>query len=320
MPSLGLRILSNAKAKHPEIILNIDFLRLLIRVLTQIGDIEQIRWIVKLALREIEKENCVDGSITAVHDESLVKGEDYASGKRNRSQRMAQSETKLRFHWTLLEDWMKAELSLNKYDIRELIALKDKRNKIRLQLEEIDHAKEAAFPHGSRDELRQLARKELFDSAWEVMEGYEVSPFVHLPKSDRELKERCVGRTSIDTICLIGKTSTQLENRSMGSDFHMSLSGLPVLLRDFLAQLPPFSGAQPDYDGFVRHMKTVILPPRPQPGPSDGDVIVTGGKRPRDELLSSSNIEDGDDDEFSAQIESKDFDLFRLRRREQLQI
>ena len=41
-----------------------------------------------------------------------------------------------------------------------------------------------------------------------------------------------------------------------------------VVVRDFLLKLPsyaPGTYVKPDIDGFLRHMKTVILPPRPVP-------------------------------------------------------
>ena len=54
----------------------------------------------------------------------------------------------------------------------------------------------------------------------------------------------------------------------MSADFHLSMAGLPAILRDFLSKLPLLGGQQQqqqtlDIDLFIRHMKSVVLPPRP---------------------------------------------------------
>jgi len=43
------------------------------------------------------------------------------------------------------------------------------------------------------------------------------------------------------------------------------MAGLPALLRDLLSKLPPLGPQQPpqEVEGFLRFMKSVVLPPRP---------------------------------------------------------
>ena len=50
---------------------------------------------------------------------------------------------------------------------------------------------------------------------------------------------------------------------NMSTEFHLSMAGLPAILRDLLAKLPFHVGPLPDVDAFVRHMKSAVLPPRP---------------------------------------------------------
>jgi hypothetical protein len=113
----------------------------------------------------------------------------------------------------------------------------------------------------------------------------------------------------------------------MSTEFHLSLAGLPVILRDLLAKLPFHSGPLPDTEGFIRHMKGVILPPRPEPedtsaqeaealvlgGGADGDSGAVGapswlGKHAQDEA-------DDENDEPGKAAPVVEEDVFRIRKR-----
>jgi len=58
-------------------------------------------------------------------------------------------------------------------------------------------------------------------------------------------------------------SSLKRDLKIMSTKFNQSLSGLPMILRDLLSKLPTHIGPVPDIDGFIRHMKSMILPPRP---------------------------------------------------------
>jgi hypothetical protein len=135
---------------------------------------------------------------------------------------------------------------------------------------------------------------------------------------------------------------------NMSTEFHLSLAGLPVILRDLLAKLPFHQGPLPDVDGFVRHVKSVILPPRPEPEDAlndeseldllvDEDAVhgVSGapawlGKHARDDadvdaddtadslvagLVGGDRAAQAAAAAAAANSASKDEDVFRMRKR-----
>ena len=78
------------------------------------------------------------------------------------------------------------------------------------------------------------------------------------------------------------KTGADGMAANLSAEFQLSMSGLPSVARDFLARLP--LAAAPVREGeievFIRHMKSVILPPRPSSEESGGQLgggIVGGG-------------------------------------------
>jgi hypothetical protein len=301
LPSVSLRVLNLAKSKHREVIGNIRFLKLYTRVLIQLGDINQIRWILRLALEEMENESLDEvGSKSDTIDIAT-------STKKFRQQRtIATEDLKLRKQYELLQEFIIAETTLGQSTVQNMLNLREKRQQIKNALDEVERTKFSGFPGFREAETKGNIRKELFDCACEVLDRYTLSPLLQLPEADRELKDRCFERSSVDVIS--GRVIQSRDAKNMSSEFHLSLSGLPVILRDFLTQLPPNFGGQPDYDGFIRHMKTVILPPRPQVSQLDLDPAILADER------RGVNV-DEDDEHISFDGESLETDVFRLRQR-----
>jgi hypothetical protein len=50
---------------------------------------------------------------------------------------------------------------------------------------------------------------------------------------------------------------------NMSTEFLLSMAGLPLILRDLLTKLPLYTGTPLNSDGFIRHMRGVVMPPRP---------------------------------------------------------
>jgi hypothetical protein len=45
-------------------------------------------------------------------------------------------------------------------------------------------------------------------------------------------------------------------------------------------RLPPHAGPLPDVDGFIRQLRTCILPPRPSSGPTEADIMSAATSLP----------------------------------------
>jgi hypothetical protein len=165
-----------------------------------------------------------------------------------------------------LDLFLKAELALGAAEPSHLDKLREQRQRVRVLLEDLERGKDEA---GSR---QAAARRGLFDTAYEVLERSDVHMALALPEADQELRERCRGRTTLFAVQAPNSGGSgakvggaKRDRHALASaDFHLALAGLPVQLRDLLLKLPPATtSAGPDVDYFLRHMKTVTLPPRP---------------------------------------------------------
>lgn len=274
-PEIALRTLSIARDRHPAILQNISFVKLFSRVLVQLGDLQQLRLLMRSAIDAIEKDDSSD-----------------AIDNRSTKQSTNAHELCLRKEFELLGEFLNAEISLGLAQTQYLNQLRERRQKLRLQLDEIERARTGV---AGKDDQRAMGR-EVFDAAGELIDRYAVLFFQDLPETDDELRDRC--RDSNVLVSVKEKdgkkrTSDLSETKHLSTEFHLSLSGLPSILRDFVAQLPPHFGGQPDCEGFLRHMKSIILPPRPQPSQSDelkadGDTMAVDDEEPELDLKDAS--------------------------------
>lgn len=92
------------------------------------------------------------------------------------------------------------------------------------------------------------------------------------------------------------------------------------LLRDFAIKLPQHVGPAPDLDAFVRHIRSVVLPPRPN-GPAVGTYrasFTVGGAAHSDAADSAMDVgADARDDADGAMAVDEGNDIFRQRHRAQ---
>jgi hypothetical protein len=159
--------------------------------------------------------------------------------------------------------------------------------------------------------------------------GSSAETILSLSEADWALQERCVGPAGVGAAmgmgAVIGKRKSIFDRSdalggmhaggaggggaggkrggsdskdmlNMSTEFHLSMAGLPAIIRDLLAKLPLHSGPPPDVDGFVRHVKGVIMPPRPSPE-DELDLLAasSAAARRRAEGSYGSGDEDGGD-------------------------
>jgi hypothetical protein len=295
-PRIALQVLTVAKNKHPEVLRNCSFVRLFAQVLVQLGDVQQLRWLLQSALDDLRKETSVEdtSSILVTTDKQI----------RNKQTSQATNETKLQKELELLDEFLRSEIILSRGGVEHLNQLRDRRLHVKTQLDEINRSKLGGFV-SARDESRP-GKREIFDAASELLERYDIFSFQKLPETDLDLSERCRGRSSFDPLSLrLDKQKADSSDvKNLNSDFYLSLSSLPGILRTFVTQLPPLIGAHPDFDGFIRHMKSVVLPPRPEPI----DIGLESISAQNEVVLAMEN-----DDEVAAVDGNAHNDVFRKR-------
>lgn len=333
MPDIALNVLNTAMKHVPEAMQTVSFIKLMARILMQTGDIKQIRWMLQSALEdskiqgatlEDEKEHksgdANDSSALAVKNRTA----------KNRMQASAQNEAMMKRQLELLEIYLHAETTLGCSDLQHLNQLRDQRHKVKTDYERF----KIAMIVSNRDEQKHIAaslsQRGVFDTAYELIERYESCSFQALPEMDQELKDRCRGRNALERAepshAQGGRDLHNLNNklrdhRNMSTDFHLSMAGLPLILRDLVAKLPPsLIGIQPDVDGFIRHMKNVILPPRPaadEAGEGNEDEGETKESSRMDEDRDWSRpANPDDDDDMDDHVGEEYSDVFRQRVRQ----
>jgi len=144
---------------------------------------------------------------------------------------------------------------------------------------------------------------------------------LNLPDVDNGAYERSLGRS------VLGDNSKQeIINAGSGSNFggsNTTSTGVPTVLSNLISRLPPHVGPEPSIDMFLRHLKSMTLPPRPLEEEERDLSSNIGVKRmiPGAEWLSGMNAQgnaDGGDDidyEMNDAAQTSRDDIFRQRQR-----
>lgn len=368
-PQIALNVLNMAQRSNPLCLKDSLFIRTISRVLTLLGDLKQLRWIFQSALSEFSTEATLAAS--AINSKTAQGGRNGHNNSRNRNQITgnaagAGNHAQLKAELELWEEYLTAETTLGLSDIARLNELRARRDKVKVAFEEAERFR-LGIVFNNKEEAR-AAQRGIFHPAQDLSDRYDGgggSAVWTLPESDRAVQERCGlvlgtsnysaagGATRKNThdrnsnlpagalAALAGRTRGSAGDRevlNMSTEFHLSLAGLPAILRDLLAKLPFHSGPLPDVDGFVRHVKSVILPPRPEPEESsaeelevavlgeDGDAQGVPSGAPS--WLGKHAVDDADVDADDTadtltggargngtSAVSKDEDVFRMRKR-----
>lgn len=142
---------------------------------------------------------------------------------------------------------------------------------------------------------------------------------LNLPDVDNGAYERSLGRS------VLGENSRSeilLQGSSNLGNTNTTTTGVPTVLSNLISRLPPHVGPEPNFDMFLRHLKSTTLPPRPLVEEERDLSSNIGAKRtiPGAEWLSGMSAAgnaDGDDIDYEmneAAHSSRD-DVFRQRQR-----
>ena len=285
-PKIALNVLNLAQKVCPDCFKNTYYLQAITKVLTLLGDVKQIRWVFQTALAEFSGENSTLLSTTQNTIMSVPTG-DNRIGRRNQRNQQQQSSNnmaavgnydQLKAELQLWEQYLHAETVLGLSDVMRLDELRSRRDKVKLYFDEAERVR-LGIVYATKEEAR-AAQRGIFHPAQDLSQRYDppgTCTVWSLPEQDRSLQQRCteaITHAAVGGVSVARKGLTDRVDHAAGADnqvlnmsteFHLSLAGLPSILRGLLAKLPFHSGPPPDIDGFIRHMKGVILPPRPAP-------------------------------------------------------
>ena len=299
-----------------------------------------------------------DGSATKA-SETSKRSKGWANSKIGRAER-------LKGEIEILGEYIQSEIILGQCSTARLNELKSRRDKARRVFIEFERAK-MGLTLNTKEERDKLLNRGIYTASSDLVEKCHSFHNLHMPVADEDLKERSfyevdslsngITGDSFNNFSGIGGGSkggmggigggggggdartTRFGRRSeqvssnMSTEFHLSMTGLPSVARDFLSKLPLASAPAlpPDIELFIRHMKNVILPPRPSSSEDDGAVVNHAGAG--DDGLGDGNglagvVEDRKEEDeeggrtngngVGSRVDEDSGDIFRRRQRARL--
>eukprot|EP01038_Epipyxis_sp_PR26KG_P006635 gene6635-9109_t len=275
---IAFKVLNLARLNYPPCIKNMNFIRSIIYVLVLMGDLNQIKWMFQAAIDDIK---------TARIELN------------NRSKGVL-----LRDEYELQEHQLRIETMLNMSDLTRLNELRELRDQAKQLYEEFERTRLGMIISNSTNNNRQdeinRQKASIVEYASDVIERYQnihsisnISIIIPMNEYDTEMKFRCQNKSYFESNMMLNNSINQfnsLMNNStmlgsdkgqfnsmkanrdtinMGAEFHLSLSGLPIIIRDLLSKLPlqninvtnssnnnNNNATIHDIEGFIRHMKT----------------------------------------------------------------
>jgi hypothetical protein len=333
-PEVALKVLNLAKISDPTYINDVDFLHMLVRVLMRLGDLEQIREVFETVLGNVPQ--CSQTNDT----KQKRKGKNSAASSADASDSKVESSStlSLKDQLQLWEYYLVAETTLGLSSVARLDELKQRRDKVRVAIDDVEKAKSGVTSRV----LTEDWGSGLFTVPRDICERYDyIAP---LPQ-DSALRNRSRGRALLmevsrqetERLAALKEAAYSRghhkhhrdRDRDTQGDADGHLSGVPALLREFLSRLPGHSGPAIDADAFIKHIKGIILPPRPSTEESDafgyghrkrprpGDRVDQAGGAPEEEEAVASAAEEEEEDDILFDVSLRD-DVFRRRQRERL--
>ena len=333
-PSVAIKVLELAKLAHPSCVKDVRFVRVMTQCLIRIGDIKQIQWLFQVALgsEAVAVANVssnfignppasiLGGSGGATKENLVVSGIHEMNSLNSIS---SLSERSLQETLQLWDDYLNAESILGVSDINRMNEIRLSRDKARLRLDELLRAKYVATSTEStaliskfRDRTKVFG---IFETAGEITERYEVLACTY-PVDDEDLRERSKGKLLLhemlkqenDRMMALKEAGVKRSKRDQGGDVDDGLN-LPQIIRDLLPKLSGSSSSLPlpDLNGFIKHLRGLVLPPRPSVVMTVADDLDNIDRKP----LWLTGGDDDDDVEDATHLRD---DIFRRRQRARL--
>lgn len=329
------KVLELARSAYPTETCTVQYVRLLVRVLLRLGDLNKIRWAFQTVLGEGGAAAVTSVAAAAIGVKAggggggLGGGAAEGSGTAGASANAVASPLSMRDQLELWEDYLMAETILGLSSVHRLDELRGFRDGCRAAFEDGERAKNVTLGSAAiaAAESASAAKPDgVFDASNELLDRYGgVSSAI--PEADLALSERSRGfnRNALGAANAPGATASSRPRKwgsvvgadgNKDSSAEADASGVTTALRLFINRLPPHAGPLPDFDTFSRHLRALVLPPRPVD--ESEAQMATHAKRsaPGQDWLSMVNDEDdaAGDDMTSA---TRD-DIFRQRQRARL--
>ena len=210
-PKLAVTILNLARSTYsPALCMqNVHFVKQLCRILTAVGDIQQIRWIFQTALDYVSQATGITGidAATAGSRKPIHTGKSQATvtAAAAAAAAAASSSTSkssnnryfaaLKDEWELLEEFLQIEVTLGQCGIKQLNLLRERRDKARTLLEESQRTRLGLNVNiGSKDREGGSRDKDkgdkggfpgIFEVSYDLIERYDPSQQQQLPQKQQ---------------------------------------------------------------------------------------------------------------------------------------
>ena len=328
-PEIALKVLELAQSTTAGCVKDVKFVRMMTKVLLRLGKLKEIQWLYQVALGDealstANVKTKLTTQMPAATNTAPQSGvtlitsglTDYAATtsklESNAQERPIQEIVEL---W---EDYVDAENILGLSDLNRMNELRSKRDKARALLTDLTRSR------NNKDKTRERSNiYSLFDSPHDISDKYH-SLCCTVPQADSDLKERSRGKDLVEEmqkletaqlIALREVTGKKGKKEGITSAAETpNLLGVPPILREFLSKLPgQYIGQLPDIQGFIRHLKNMVLPPRPATEVSEDSSAAPSW------LNATVQYDNGDEDDFDENdLDTVRDDIFRRRQRARL--
>lgn len=325
-PEIAVKVLELARKNYTVESHSLEYIQLLVRALLRMGDLQQIQWIMNAALgkagaRGVFSFHNASSSLVNVNgkgddsENADVNGDDInnSNDKNNISVNLSLGD-----QLELWEDYLHIETTIGVSSTRRLNELRRMRDYAMEDLKQWRKNNEALSGTGipatiERSTETKRVIKSIYEFPSEIITRYHEFT-TSMPENERNLVDRSAREMIMEGD---GKISNTLG--SIGGKKDDDALSLPPKLKLFINNLQPHTGPMPDIDGFLRHFKGLVLPPRPSQESIDNDSGV-GAKRNASDWLTQAaeDNEDGDniDYEMNDEPNAARDDIFRMRKRQ----
>ena len=181
-----------------------SFVKQFCRILTSLGDIQQIRWTFQTALDAVtqitgtgaDTADIINSKRLSGATDGALKGKALLQAQAQLSAAIKSSNSyfvAIKDEWELLEEFLNAELTLGQCGIKQLNLLRERRDKVRALLEESQRTRLGLNVNIGSSSISKDSRTEkgflgLYDITYDLVERYDPSPLLQLPqKQQRQL-------------------------------------------------------------------------------------------------------------------------------------
>lgn len=286
-PEIAVKVLDLGKAAYPACYKEYNYVHLLTQALIRLGDLHQIQWVFHVALgcEALSVAHAKTNFIGLPATSSSTNTNTIMSGFADKAtqENIVSTGRPLQETLMLWEEYLEAEMKLGLSNVSHINEIRSKRDKARTLFDERHSARNAVSSTSNNSRVFGL-----YESPYELSERYD-SIVCAKPVYDEDLRQRSNGRVLLNELSRQesermaalreagvkqkGKRkATNAADDSAAADEFSNLTGVPSVLKDLLPKLPANIGPVPDLQGFIKHLRGLVLPPRPTVAIEESDL------------------------------------------------